>query len=291
MDVVYKYCGAFGADILRHQELKITPPNQFNDQLEFTPKITCSDPVGWAKRTLTRDHIHRTLYELVSSSGKFSGGFSEFQQNMKRPPPRWIECLAGFAQDQGLSAAEEMDFISQFSKFALVLCLSQNRDSVLMWGHYCDKPLGLVIGFDKSAAVFQQAKAMRPVDYVKERVVLDMSWELGAPGREKLGDKIMDQLIFSKSAEWCYEQELRQAFQLSDFGGLRARPLSGKGTLGYFLPIGPEVIVSVTLGPRCSPEQESYVRAILKDSRLRHVRLDRARVDEDNFTLRFEPIS
>lgn len=128
---------------------------------------------------------------------------------------------------------------------------------------------------------------MRPVDYVKERVVFDCCWEVGSPELANYEN----QLIFSKSAEWSYEQELRQAFQLSDFPGARRRPLGEKGTPGYFLPINPEIIVSVTLGPRCSPEQEGDVRGILKDPRLRHVRLDRARVDEDNFTLRFEPIS
>jgi len=203
---------------------------------------------------------------------------------MKQPPANWIEILAGAAQDKDTLAEEEMRFLNYVSDWWGILCLSQRRDSVLMWGHYCDKPLGLVIGFDKSAAVFRKAKAMRPVNYVGKRIVFDTSWDSRSPELANYED----QIIFSKSEEWKYEQELRQAFQLRD---LQRRPLGEKGTLAHFLPIGREVVVSVTLGPRCSPEQENYVRLILQQPGFSHVKLDRARVDEDNFSLRFEPIS
>ena len=46
MGTVFKFCGKYGLDILRKLELKITPPNQFNNPFEFKPRNRCSDPAG-----------------------------------------------------------------------------------------------------------------------------------------------------------------------------------------------------------------------------------------------------
>lgn len=180
MDIVYKYCRAFGADVLRNLELKITPPKEFNDQFEFTPKMICSDRVKLATRSLKNEHVQQTLYKMADSNREFSGSYPEFQQEVNRSPAKWIQIMANSAQNRVWLAEEEMRFLDIVSQWWGILCLSQKRDSVLMWGHYCKKPLGLVIGFDKSAPIFQEAKALRPVDYVKERVLFDTSWDLGS---------------------------------------------------------------------------------------------------------------
>ncbi len=221
---------------------------------------------------------------MLISQRKFSGSFKDFQETSRQYMPAWIEDLAKVTEDAFLSA--EKDFLDVVSREWGILCMSQRRESILMWGHYCDKPLGLVIGFDASSAVFRQAKAMRPVSYVKERVVFDACWELRSPETADYENRI----LFSKSDEWSYEQEVRQAFQLRD---LRRRPLGGTGAFGFFLPIPPETIISVTLGPRCSGEQENYVREVLKYNPLladRRVMLDRARLDDTALSLRFEPV-
>ena len=41
---VYKYCGDLGVEILEKLELKVTPPNQFNDPFEFAPHMVCTNP-------------------------------------------------------------------------------------------------------------------------------------------------------------------------------------------------------------------------------------------------------
>jgi hypothetical protein len=69
MDTVYKYCGANGLNILRDLELKATPPNQFNDPFEFTPKMGYSDPVGYAKRNLQQESVLKWLYEHKRAEG------------------------------------------------------------------------------------------------------------------------------------------------------------------------------------------------------------------------------
>jgi hypothetical protein len=131
--------------------------------------------------------------------------------------------------------------------------------------------------------IFQQPiKGLRKVNYVRERVLWNTSW---APGGSK-ERAYSEQLIFSKNDEWKYECELRQLFTLS---GLPQRTLEN-GSKGYFLPIPPNVIVSVSLGMPCQRELEERVRLILKDARFSHVKLDRARLHDHDFALEFDAI-
>jgi hypothetical protein len=278
MDTVYKYCGANGLKILRDLELKVTPPNQFNDPFEFTPKMGYSDPVGYAKRNLQQESVLKWLYEQKRAKGKFAGSFQEFQE---RASAHQNEIIEAFVNVLPLGAAQaEKDFLDDVSKQMGVLCMSARRNSILMWGHYCDKPLGLVIGFDGSSKIFRQGKGLGPVVYVKERIFFDACWAIGTPEMEKYNH----QVVYSKSDVWSYEEELRQLFWLS---ALKPKVLDN-GIPGYFLPFPSEAIVSVTLGPRCSPDLENKVRELLQKPYFSNAKLDRAVLHNNDFVLEFE---
>jgi Protein of unknown function (DUF2971) len=280
VETVYKYCGKHGITMLRNLELLVRPPNQFNDPFKFTPKMICSDPVRYATRNLEREPVLKRLYEMLVNEKTFSGSFDRFQTVAKEQRDEWIKILA--QAPQHTLPEGERKLLDEVSKQFGVLCMSGRRDSILMWGHYCDKPFGLVIGFDKSSAVFQQGKGLRRVDYVKERVVFDSCWEEGTPEMDDYNHKV----IFSKSDVWSYEEEFRQFFWLSK---LSPKPLED-GTLGRFLSFRAEAIVSVTLEPRCSPELRKDVRELLAKPDFCHVKLDRAVLNKDNFVIEFEPV-
>ena len=40
-----------------------------------------------------------------------------------------------------------------------ILCLSEVRDSILMWGHYTDSHQGFVIGFDSDQPFFSNRRS------------------------------------------------------------------------------------------------------------------------------------
>lgn len=306
MEIVYKFCDKYGLEILRNLELKVTPPNQFNDPFEFTPNNFCSDPVGYATKNLEREPALQILYRMLQHKGKFSGSFEEFKKIAKRDKDKWVPILA--EAPYYTSPFVDKALLDEVRKGYGILCLSKRRDKILMWGHYCDKLLGIVIGFDKSSAVFQQGKGLRPVTYVKERVACDACWEVGSP--ELL--QFEEQVIFFKSDEWLYEDEFRQFFPLSSTS-LKKKPLDNKEKYsknflwkcvrsfkkfvglknkdqptGYFLPFPPEAIVSVTLGPRSSPELEKEVREILQKPCYADVKLDHAVFHKSDFVLEFE---
>ena len=277
MDTVYKYCDARGVKILEELELKVTPPNQFNDPFEFTPRIVCTSVKREIKHLLRDKKELRGMF-LESKNEGFTGNFRDYRKQWKEIRATVISKIEPQMPEACLDLQAKCPNI--ISRGVGVLCLSIRPDSIVMWGHYGNKHSGMVIGFDRSWGLFQREKGLRPIEYVRERVRWDSSWMPG--GSEEKA--YVDQLIFCKNDEWKYEEEMRQLFRLS---GLRQRSLDN-GAIGYFLPIPPEVVRTVYLGMRCSPKLEDTVRCALRDPRLSHVQLNRAALDDNNFALKFE---
>lgn len=273
--IAYKYCNRSGLHILESLEIKITPPNEFNDPFEFTPRVICSNPSRRIKR-LFKDKAEIRNWYLEQKQQGFGDNFREFRKQLKRATPTIVEQLTPKLPEVSVEAQNE--YLDHISKTYGLLCLSERPDSILMWGHYCDKYCGLVTGFDASHNAFKGPKGLRPVKYIRERVLLDASWKQGGNAEKAFTDTI----IFSKNLDWGYEQELRQFFLLA---GLNRREL-GNGTIGYFYPIPAEAIRSVILGPRSISKLRTGVEAALNKSELSHVKLQHARLDESEFRLR-----
>jgi hypothetical protein len=277
MSTVYKYCEAQGLKILQNLELKITPPNQFNDPFEFTPRVICSNPNRKFKNLLKDKTELREMY-LDQKKAGFRGTTREFRRQLRQARPTLVAAIVPKMPEVSLYL--QKNYLDTISKQHGLLCVSNRRESILMWGHYCDRHRGMVIGLERSWKLFQGEKGLHDVKYVRERVLWDSSW---TPGGVK-ERSFIEQLVFWKNDEWKYEKELRQLFTL---GGLPQRNLDN-GTIGYFLPIPPETIVSVSLGSRCPSELKEKVRSALRDQRLGHVKLDQAVLHESDFALRFE---
>jgi hypothetical protein len=280
VNIAYKYCGSHGVFILEDLKLKITPPNQFNDPFEFTPRMIWSNPLGKATSILANKEYLKLIYAKEKSEGKFTGSFREFRAYSKANRPTVAKHLSKFIP---LSAArvQKRMLDSASTKFG-VLCLSKRRDSILMWGHYSDKHRGLVIGFDASNPIFRSAdqRGLQDVKYIRERVIFDATWADSDPrtsGYEQ-------EMVFSKNEDWRYEEELRQLFELHT---LEQKPLDN-GSPGYFMNIPPLAILSVTLGAKCADELEKRVRSAVAKPSLSHVNLDRAALHESEFALEFK---
>ncbi len=278
MSTVYKYCDGHGVKILQNLELKITPPNQFNDPFEFTPHVICSSLERKVRNLFTDQDAIKQWFLETTGSGQFSGTLREFREQLRNLEPEVVTAIASHMP--AINADVQGASLDRASKKYGVLCLSARRDSIVMWGHYCDKHRGIVVGFDDSWEIFRRGAALCPVNYVRERVVWDSSLQSG--GSEERA--FTERLIFSKNDEWKYEEELRQLFTLVSL----PRQNPDNGTVGYFLPLPPEKIVSVSLGFRCPLELKEKVCAALRDQGLTHVKLDHAVLHDSDFALRFE---
>ena len=277
MEVAYKYCDANGVRILEDLRLKVTPPNQFNDPFEFTPNMICSSPTRAVKQIFTKKVV-RDLFDDHQQAG-YKGDFRLFRKQLREQRPEIIKSLV-----PKLPEAIEERRDKQLERISVehgVLCLSSTPSSLLMWGHYGNKHQGIVIGLDASWSVFERRgkKGLRPVTYCKERVLCDTAWPQGSAKELEYTER----LVFSKNDEWDYENEWRQVFTLR---GLIPAPLYD-GTIGYFLPLPHEVIVSVYFGYRCQPQLEKNVRSILAKPEFSHVKIQRAILHPSEFALVF----
>lgn len=149
------------------------------------------------------------------------------------------------------------------------LCLSEKDDSISMWGHYCEKHAGFVLGFDRSWKWFEK---LRKVTYGTVRPVWDTALKPGSA--EDLCQ--LEKIILTKNVEWQYEHEVRQLFMLETL-------ICQNG--GYFLPIPPEVITSICIGLRASTEDRSELRSILDAPQLSHVTIREAQLHQAEFKI------
>ena len=79
-----------------------------------------------------------------------------------------------------------------------VLCLSEVKDSILMWSHYADCHRGVCLVYDTSNEFFVNAQ---PVRYQRERPRVNPVTQTN--------DQMLDNSIFTKSDAWAYEKEWR----------------------------------------------------------------------------------
>jgi len=281
MSAAYKYCGPEGVKILEGLDIKVTPPNEFNDPFEFTPRVISSKPLRKAFQELKNKQYIVNLFLQEIQSGRFTGNLRQYRQHVKKNYRQIAFDQAPLFETAGKMV--QNDLIHEISKTFGVICLSSRRDSILMWGHYCERHTGIVVGFDSSNSFFKyEPYGLKAVRYVKDRIIYDATWLRNDPKMAEFDNE----LIFSKNADWEYEKELRMCATLSQ---LDKHPLSN-GSLGYFLQLPPEVIGSVTLGARCTKALELKVLSALKKHKLSHVRIERAQLHENKFEMQFIPL-
>jgi hypothetical protein len=144
-----------------------------------------------------------------------------------------------------------------------VLCMSEVRDDILMWGHYADNHRGICLGYETSNTFFENA---HPVTYSPERPTIN-------PFRDT-SEQMLDAAVFTKAEHWRYEREWRQiSFQAG--AGLSVAP--------------PEALAVVILGCKATAEAETLVKTWIRRSKAKP-RLLRALPDPRKFSLKFHTV-
>ena len=172
---LFKYCSESGLLVLKNLEIKVTPPNEFNDPFEFSPVVRTRDPKGHAEREVQKViddpgffNQHRSYFPGVST-------FAEFQKTARANREMLIQALD--ASTAKLDA--ELDVLNTLSQKFGVVCFSGDPLQPLMWAHYSSSHAGMVIEFDANDPLFNNP-AFLNVEYHADRVEYDAS---GVPDR------------------------------------------------------------------------------------------------------------
>ena len=251
--LLYKYCDTHGFNAIEDLLLKVTPPNQFNDIFEVTPRPS-------------EESFSRPILDSLLKSERG-------QSSLRRAKtPISIDALYDLVAPKIPDVKSNLcrKLANELSKHYGLLCLAGNPRHLLMWSHYTDRHRGLVISLDAGSS-FGGTKER--VKYVRERIEMNPPW-LGSD-RET-----MRALFTSKCDQWSYEGERRIIFSLSEL----ERATLKDGSDGYFCRIPPSAIVEVIVGFRASDNNVARLfRALDKHSL--HVPVWRATPHPEKFSI------
>lgn len=141
-----------------------------------------------------------------------------------------------------------------------IYCMTERRDSIVMWSHYADGHRGYCLEFD-ARNKNERFGAARPVEYVDQYPAFE-AFQTSAWEQPEI-------IFFKKHTGWEYEAEWR----VIDY-------VHGPGLKDY----PPELLTSVILGMNMSDEHEANIREWV-EQRGHPVKFYRARRDEREFRL------
>lgn len=80
-----------------------------------------------------------------------------------------------------------------------ITCFSKSWGNPVQWAHYGDRFRGVALGFEIPDEI------AIPVEYVKERILLELDKE----NRPRIDEKIIKKILATKYIHWSYEKEIR----------------------------------------------------------------------------------
>jgi hypothetical protein len=165
-----------------------------------------------------------------------------------------------------------------------VFCATKTFSNLLMWAHYADKHFGAVLGFLPDLEKDSFLRLIRPVKYCTERPYLvDQPHEQIAAGLGPTpldaGKQLNERVLYTKSMEWSYEQELRLTFPEEIKEGQSA-------TFNTFYA---NELVEVYLGYRMSEDSKTELIQLSKALNP-DVKIFAARLARRKYALEFDPV-
>jgi len=249
--ILYKYLSPDRMDVLRRGMVRFAQPGDFNDPFEFRPRIQAaasSDDV----RAYVEEHFEALVDQELAKYGALArlvGGTTarELLLNQKSMLPALFQLL----QPQMLQrVAPAIDSLLNVN--VGVLCLSEVRDSILMWGHYTDNHRGLVVGFDAAHPFFSRRRS----DNDEFGFLRQVIYQLQRP-QVTLTDMTSPAWFQTKSDDWAYEKEWRIVRPLSEAEHrIEAQPYPI-----CLFEFAPDAVREIIVGMRAAPALVQEVRS------------------------------
>jgi hypothetical protein len=261
--------------VLETGELMVTPPKYLNDPFECSPVIKCKDPRAFARRQIDRlislefFEEHRSHFPGLTFE-EYRNGLLSKAAGLEDLEERILADVPG-ADSHIQSRAQEI--ISE--RFG-VICFAPDDIDQMMWAKYCPSHDGLVIGFQQSHLLFSGPSFFQ-MHYSDEPVVFDAS---DPTARD-------DAALFlsRKRLQWSSEKESRLLVELA-LATVRRLPEGPR----YFIPIEPDVIVSVTMGLRATNETQNRIMELLRAPRFEHVKVFKIRKNVEGGMFERDPL-
>jgi hypothetical protein len=278
-NIFYKYAGDSGIQILEGLRIKITPPNEFNDPFELTPRskfaITLDEMRG---RLKTNPESYRGVWESMRADGH-SNTFEELLTELTKQLPLKFKGFEKLMREYLIE--KDMKSLNEASEILGIFCVSRISSSIPMWSHYANNHKGVAIGINFSKVGGKLPGTFEQVTYRKTRRGVN-PWLLST-NPEWL--KQIKDTLFIKSRDWMYEQEYRRVFRLSDLN--QTQP-DIRGRRHYFLDITGDDINEIIFGCRIDVSYENQIREELcrRPKTFGHIKMFRCKRHDTKFELK-----
>jgi len=262
----FKYCGESGLLVLKNHQLKVTPPNEFNDPFEFSPVVCNPNPKEYAEKTVRKVITEPTFFEANRLAFSHLKNFQEFQTFARAN----IALMVNMLEADTPKLDKTLDILNTLSETSGVVCFSSDPLHPLMWAHYAEAHRGVVIEFDETADLFNSIAFLK-VDYNAFRVGYNPD---GTDQRQ-----MVELFVKRKSKHWEYEQEFRLLVELST----THKQVTGGKTM-FLMDVEPAAIKSVTLGLRATGATRSEVLALSDNTPLKHLQIFEIQLHDTEFS-------
>lgn len=247
--ILYKYYPPERKNFLKEQILCFSHPNRFNDPFELEP-----------------------YFEAVTIGPRMAQIFAErfTKDDGSRYTPE--ELLSQFETDQARREA-----IDELKQNLLILSMSEECDSLLMWAYYAKAHTGFAVGFDMSKDSIAlradgRSRQLSKVRYSTHRPTFETKFHAATQEKE---------IRLTKSVEWMHEKEWRMFESPFNADG---DCLDGDEMCWPFR-FEPEVVERVILGARINADVETSLRDALSMPEYAHTKLLRCEVHQQQFRL------
>lgn len=281
--IFYKYAGDSGIKVLQNLRLKVSPPNEFNDPFELTPRskftITLNDMLS---RVRDCPEYYRGVFEDMKKDGD-KQTFEQFVEILPKILPHKFSEFRKLMQKKLVEL--DMRAINEASQRIGILCVSKRADDIQMWSHYANHHKGIAIGLDLSKAGGALKGQFGEVKYRKPRRGID-PW-LASSNPEWF--KQITETIFTKGQDWIHESEYRRVFRLVDL--IHTKP-DKNGCRHYLLDIDGDAIREVIFGCRIEKPNKTLIMDQLqrRPKTFGHVKLFQCKRHDTKYELEILPI-
>lgn len=253
--ILFKYLQPARLDVLKRRRIRFTQPGDFNDPFEFRPKIR-----EVASDAEVQEYVEKHFEQLVDEELAKYGALTQLARpaDLKGLLVKQKSMLPALFQLLGPAAIQSLSpMIDGYLNLNVgILCLSEVRDSILMWGHYTDNHQGFVVGFDADHPFFSKRRSdadefgiLRRVDYTSQRPQVTLS------------DTSSPAWFQTKSEHWSYEKEWRVVRVLSE-----AEQRIDRSPFPICLfEFAPDSIREIIVGMRSAPSLTAEIQSLAAD--------------------------
>ena len=270
--ILYKYLSGNLIKVIQNAQIRYTQFAEFNDPFEMKPninKIVTDEEAKFLVGEKLKEYEEVLSFLEKNDGTNRKAVFNAMISGIEDLTPTFIPMIKN-----------QME--KTFNEKIGVLCLTESKDSLLMWAHYAERHTGYVIGFDCKDKWFNcriskndDFRDLRKVEYIENRPTLT------------LHDMESKDIFFCKSKEWAYEKEWRII-----------KPLDAAN---YIEPRNPypiclfsfprEIIKEIILGCMISNENKSNILKILRENKeYKDVMVYQSELDKESYKLNFKRI-